>query len=135
MSSTLGSVCVPRNMSVINLHWSKSVAISRKLACFLEDSTDFEISVRGHFMDSCETRLICFTLVLEKHPAKIGPHGTTMYPSVLQVVQNSIRTCHFMNIFVPHSWILNMSSILLDKSTMDCLYVNRNNNVRITDES
>ena len=36
---------------------AKSVAISRKLACFCEDSTDFELRVRGHFTDSSETRL------------------------------------------------------------------------------
>jgi hypothetical protein len=33
------------------------VAISRKLACFREDSTDFVLSVRGHFTDSFETML------------------------------------------------------------------------------
>jgi hypothetical protein len=37
---------------------AKSVAISRKMACFHEGSTDFELSVRGHFTDSCETRLV-----------------------------------------------------------------------------
>ena len=33
------------------------MAISRKLACFREDSTNFELSVCGHFTDSHETRL------------------------------------------------------------------------------
>ena len=36
---------------------AKSLAIPRILACFREDSTDFELSVRGHFTDSCETKL------------------------------------------------------------------------------
>ena len=33
------------------------MAISRKLAFFRDDSTDFELRVRGNFTDSCETRL------------------------------------------------------------------------------
>ena len=37
---------------------AKSVAISRKSAGFREDSTDFELGVRGHFTDSCETMLV-----------------------------------------------------------------------------
>ena len=36
---------------------AKSVAISRKLACFRENFTAFELSVLGHFTDSTETRL------------------------------------------------------------------------------
>ena len=36
---------------------AKSVATSRKKACFRDVATDFELSVRSHFTDSCETRL------------------------------------------------------------------------------
>ena len=36
---------------------ANSVATSRKSACFRDVSTDFELFVRSHFTDSCETRL------------------------------------------------------------------------------
>ena len=56
---------------------AKSVAISRKLACFRKDSTDFELSVRGPFTDSCETRLssyMWYRLMVSDITSDTSPH-------------------------------------------------------------
>ena len=43
-----GSVCVPQNMSVINLHWSKFPgSYHGQFKCFREATTDLELSARG----------------------------------------------------------------------------------------
>ena len=53
-----GDLCVCHGIwASLTCIGANSVPVSRKLACFREDSTDFELSVRGHFTDSCETKL------------------------------------------------------------------------------
>ena len=45
------------------------MAISRKLACLREDTTDFELSAPGNFTDSCETRIpVLWPLVEGQRP-------------------------------------------------------------------
>ena len=49
-----GDLCVCHGIGVSSTCiGAKSMAISQKLACFHEDSTDFELRDRGHFKDSC----------------------------------------------------------------------------------
>ena len=54
-----GDPCVSHGTSAsLTCIGANSVATSRKSACFRDVSTDFELFVRSHFTDSCETRLI-----------------------------------------------------------------------------
>ena len=51
-------LCVCHGMWVsLTCIGENSVGIAPKYQWFCEATTDFELSVRGHFMDSCETRL------------------------------------------------------------------------------